>query len=85
MIRTLKASKVVYRKEIVAKWRREAEKAIRMIVSRPLDHLCHCYLGFCDDHLSWHPDTRERHGTAMYYKNEGQGRGLKDERETKDS
>ena len=31
------------------------------LVSRPLDDLCHWYLGFCDD-----PDTRERHGTAMY-------------------
>ena len=31
------------------------------LVSRPLDDLWYCYLGFCDDHLSRHPDTRESH------------------------
>ena len=38
----------------------------KRVVAPEFSPLCHWHLGFCDDHLSWHPDTRERHGTAMY-------------------
>ena len=41
------------------------------VVSRPLDDLCHCYLGFCDDRLGTQIPERDmvQQCIAMYYLN----------------